>query len=250
MSPAVWLTWWGPSKLIMGSDVSRCQVNIRMSGFRLLYNCGWFSELEKCHQDSRCRPFSCSMVTLSNMLTYMQFSRNVPILQICPSDVQLLMHVMSFTRSSPTIMLLATNTGVRRTRYEAKFSHESEARINLPGIFWIIILSGVSMYSCSLPCPWLSPRSVWWSLSEVLAWSLSGCACLSASAQSSLSMIASTTSLQQPQNETHTDQCAWYTGSLVSTDQLSHSNHVSHSYFQLHFGWQIKCPRLPALCHQ
>ena len=59
------------------------------------------------------------MVAISNALTYLQFSGDVAFLDTSTECSGTSLHMISFTRPPPALVLQATNTGVRRPGYEA-----------------------------------------------------------------------------------------------------------------------------------
>jgi len=92
------------------------------------------------------------------------YRRNVPLLHtstLCP-DTSL--HVISFTRHSPTLVLQATNVGVKRPGYKANLTaawasiasfwptNDDNGYKVFPGFFWAkeLVLSSLASYSVNL----------------------------------------------------------------------------------------------------
>ena len=80
------------------------------------------SEPKKCHPDClrSILPLvaAWSVVVIGNALTC-SFSRNVPLFHMSTQRLDTSLHVISFTRPSPALVLQVTNAWVRRPGYEA-----------------------------------------------------------------------------------------------------------------------------------
>ena len=92
------------------------------SGTFFLYSCIAASESKKCRQDclmSSAQSFYGSCLQFGSVLTYLLFSWECS----TPPHVQI-RHTtwLSFARPSPTLVVQATNTGMRRPGYEANWS--------------------------------------------------------------------------------------------------------------------------------
>ena len=81
------------------------------------------------------------MVVIGNTLTC-GFSGNVPLLLMSTQRLDMSLHVISFTKPSPTLVLQATNAEVRRPGYEANAERVS------PVVLYTSMIS-TPLYACS-----------------------------------------------------------------------------------------------------
>ena len=92
-------------------------MDVWRSGTFLLYSCEAAFEHKKLHQD--CLISSAQLLhvpclqSVAHLLTC-GYSGNVPILHTSTQHPGIPLHVISFTRPSPTLVLQATNAGVRK----------------------------------------------------------------------------------------------------------------------------------------
>jgi len=142
----------GLVKLSICNDIRERLVFMWRSGTFLLYSYAvpfWTGE---CHQDWWCWPLGCYVIRGST-LTY---------LRLCHSSTHpsTLLHVMSYTRPSPALVLQSTNAGVRKSGYKARFMEG-----------WISMCTDSclkigSTYDITL-CVWC-----WWELWPLLSWGI------------------------------------------------------------------------------
>ena len=89
-------------------------------GFGLLHGCGAALNLRNVAKSARCRPLSCCPLSVVNRVVHALYTwlcgllGNVPLLFTSTPCPPTSLHVTSFTRPSPTLVLQATNAGVRR----------------------------------------------------------------------------------------------------------------------------------------
>jgi len=89
--------------------------------WHILYSCEaafWTQEMSPRLPDVNPLVTALSVVAIGNALTC-GFSGNVPLLHMSTQRLAMSLHVISFTRPSPTLVLQAANAGVRRPGYEA-----------------------------------------------------------------------------------------------------------------------------------
>ena len=91
------------------------------------WTCGEVAYSQKnCRMTAPLTPDSLGNISWVQKATLQLYRRNVPLLTTSTQCVGMSLHVISFTRPSPTLILQVTNAGVRRPGYEATDSIDKQ----------------------------------------------------------------------------------------------------------------------------